>query len=57
MNDTQKKFIYFIYVSILFIPVLLAIFFLGGIDAVIGTRLYPKFHNFMKKISSRFWYD
>ena len=45
------------YVAIVLIPFIVIVFFLGGIDAVTGTRLYPKFHRIVKKISAKFDYD
>ena len=53
----MKKIIYWVYVAIVLIPFIVIVFFLGGIDAVTGTRLYPKFRHIIEKICARFDYD
>ena len=53
----MKKIFYWVYVAIVLIPFIVIVFSLGGIDAVTGTRLYPRFRHIIEKISARFDYD
>jgi hypothetical protein len=54
MTKHIRKTIWILYCGLIFIPIVIVLFVLGGIDAVIGSSLVAGFSEFLRRIREKF---